>query len=134
MGHSIDSVSGCNGSLSGNTYTTGAITADCTVTASFQKNFYPLYVKKYGTGSGTVTSSLGDINCGDTCSASFLFGHSVTLTATPESGTESVFMEWWGNCSGKENPLTITIMGETNCIARFKEGSILGPVYHLLLN
>ncbi len=31
----IDTVSGCGGSLTGNTYTTGAITANCTVTASF---------------------------------------------------------------------------------------------------
>ena len=34
-GFSIDSVSGCNGSLSGNTYTTSAIGADCIVTANF---------------------------------------------------------------------------------------------------
>ena len=34
-GFEIDSVSGCGGSLSGNTFTTGAITADCTVTANF---------------------------------------------------------------------------------------------------
>lgn len=33
-GYEIDSVSGCNGTLSGNTYTTGVITADCTVTVS----------------------------------------------------------------------------------------------------
>ena len=31
----IDSVSGCNGSLEGSVYTTGAITGDCTVTATF---------------------------------------------------------------------------------------------------
>lgn len=34
-GFRIDAVSGCGGSLSGGTYTTGAITADCTITASF---------------------------------------------------------------------------------------------------
>jgi uncharacterized repeat protein (TIGR01451 family) len=34
-GFSIASVTGCGGSLSGNTYTTGAITADCTVNATF---------------------------------------------------------------------------------------------------
>ena len=37
-GYSIQAVSGCGGSLAGNTYTTGAITADCTVTASFVSN------------------------------------------------------------------------------------------------
>jgi hypothetical protein len=31
----IDSVTGCGGSLSGSTYTTGAITQDCTVNATF---------------------------------------------------------------------------------------------------
>ncbi len=34
-GYAISSVSGCSGSLSGKTYTTGAINANCTVTASF---------------------------------------------------------------------------------------------------
>ncbi|MFC4307683.1 choice-of-anchor D domain-containing protein [Steroidobacter flavus] len=34
-GYRIDSVSGCGGSLSGSTYTTGAITGACTINASF---------------------------------------------------------------------------------------------------
>jgi hypothetical protein len=34
-GYGIGFVTGCNGSLSGNTYTTGAIAEDCTVTAGF---------------------------------------------------------------------------------------------------
>ena len=34
-GYAIDQVTGCGGSLVGTTYTTGPITADCTVTASF---------------------------------------------------------------------------------------------------
>ncbi len=34
-GYSLESVTGCGGSLAGNTYTTGAVTADCTVMASF---------------------------------------------------------------------------------------------------
>ncbi len=33
--YQVDSVSGCGGSLAGDTYTTGAITGDCTVTATF---------------------------------------------------------------------------------------------------
>ncbi|WP_194755258.1 immunoglobulin-like domain-containing protein [Aliidiomarina indica] len=35
-GFAIDSVTGCNGSLDGETYTTGQITAACTVTATFE--------------------------------------------------------------------------------------------------
>ncbi len=37
-GYSISSVSGCNGTLVGNTYTTGAINGSCTVTATFAQN------------------------------------------------------------------------------------------------
>lgn len=35
-GYEIDQVTGCDGALSGTTYTTGAAKADCTVTASFK--------------------------------------------------------------------------------------------------
>ncbi|MBF5004851.1 IPTL-CTERM sorting domain-containing protein [Diaphorobacter caeni] len=35
-GFEIDTVTGCGGALSGTTYTTAAVTADCTVTASFK--------------------------------------------------------------------------------------------------
>lgn len=36
-GFQISQISGCNGSLSGSTYTTGAITSACTVTATFEE-------------------------------------------------------------------------------------------------
>ena len=39
-GYAIASVSGCGGSLVGNVYTTGAITADCAVTATFANAIY----------------------------------------------------------------------------------------------
>jgi len=35
LGYVIDDVSGCDGSLAGNTYTTAPVVADCTVTATF---------------------------------------------------------------------------------------------------
>lgn len=44
--HVIDNVTGCGGTLAGDTYTTGVISADCTVTASF---------KAQGTPSSVVT-------------------------------------------------------------------------------
>src|SRR5207247_143990 len=44
-----------------------------------------LTVSKAGTGSGTVTSSNGAINCGTTCSAASASGTSVALTARPAS-------------------------------------------------
>ena len=51
-----------------------------------------------GNGGGTVTSSPAGINCGTTCSASFVSGSVVTLTATAATG--SVFSGWSGDCSG----------------------------------
>jgi hypothetical protein len=45
-------------------------------------------VSKSGTGSGTVTSSVGAVNCGATCSADFDAGTSVTLTAAAASGPD----------------------------------------------
>jgi len=47
-----------------------------------------------GAGTGVVTSSPAGINCGPTCSAGFVSGTSVTLTATPNSG--SSFGQWSG--------------------------------------
>jgi secreted trypsin-like serine protease len=58
-----------------------------------------LTVVKSGGGSGTVTSNPAGISCGSDCSASFTNGTSVTLTATPASG--STFAGWEsGGCSG----------------------------------
>ena len=58
-----------------------------------------LTVSKSGAGSGTVTSSPAGINCGSTCSAAFVSGTPVTLSATPAAG--STFTGWsGGGCSG----------------------------------
>ena len=57
-----------------------------------------LTVEKNGLGSGTVTSAPSGISCGNTCTARFPTGNSVTLTATPASN--STFIGWSGACSG----------------------------------
>ena len=59
---------------------------------------YALSVSKSGTGTGTVTSNTGGINCGSTCSGSYTTGTSVTLTAAPATG--STFTGWSGACTG----------------------------------
>src|SRR5262249_12687059 len=58
-----------------------------------------LSVVPMGTGSGVVISTQAGILCGTTCSATYGSGSSVTLTATPATG--SVFTGWTGGgCSG----------------------------------
>ena len=50
-GYHINTVSGCGGSLVGNTYTTGPITAACSVTASFAINTYTVTATAGSSGS-----------------------------------------------------------------------------------
>ena len=90
----------CGGNLAGASYTTNAITANCTVVASFVANSYTLTVSKAGNGSGTVTSNPAGINCGSGagCLAKFTSGAAVTLTATAAKGY--VFSGWSGACTG----------------------------------
>ena len=73
-------------------------TATINVTYSTQ-TAQTLTVSKTGTGTGSVTSSPAGIACGATCAASFTFGTSVTLSATPAAG--SSFAGWSGSgCTG----------------------------------
>ncbi len=69
---------------------------------------FAVTISRSGTGSGTVTSTDGSINCGTTCSANFYDEEPVTLNATPASG--SVFIGW-RNCDlsfGLSCTLTVT--------------------------
>ncbi len=68
------------------------------VTANFTLITHALTVTKAGTGSGTVTSVPSGIDCGATCSFSFIENTPVTLTASPSAG--STFTGWSGACTG----------------------------------
>ncbi len=60
---------------------------------------YSLTLTKSGAGSGSVSSGPAGIDCGPVCSYPFSLSTSVTLTATPASG--SSFTGWSGaGCSG----------------------------------
>jgi len=62
---------------------TVTMNASQSVTATFNLPTYTMNVSKGGTGSGTVTSDVGGITCGATCSTTQLApGTIVTLTAT----------------------------------------------------
>jgi Leucine-rich repeat (LRR) protein len=73
-GYEIDSVSGCAGSLTGSQYTTGAVNAACTVTASFKKLSYT--VSAAANAGGTVTPVTQKVEHGST----------TTVTLKPDSG------------------------------------------------
>jgi rubredoxin len=77
---------------------------------------YSLSVAKAGTGTGTVTSSPAGINCGSDCSESYAAGTSVTLTASPVTG--STFTGWGGACAGT-GPCTLGMIAARNVTANF---------------
>ena len=77
---------------------------------------YALTVAKSGTGGGVVTAT--GINCGADCSELYTSGSSVTLTATPSSG--SSFAGWSGTgCTTG----TVTVNGNMTCTATFNVNS-----------
>lgn len=75
-----------------------------------------LTVTKAGTGSGTVTSSPAGINCGSTCTANYVNGTSVILSAAPGSG--STFAGWSGGCIGTGN-CSLSMTAARNVTATF---------------
>jgi len=86
------------GSWNGNSFTTGAVTADCTVGFTFTKITYPLILTFQGTGGGTVsgttTGSPSSLNYLTNGSDSITMGSVVTLT--PYEDGSSVFSGWSG--------------------------------------
>jgi hypothetical protein len=83
---------------------------------------FTLVVARSGTGGGTVTSSVGGINCGTTCSVDLSAGTSVTLTAVPTAG--STFAGWSGACSGVGS-CSVTMDADRNTTAIFN--AVLTP-------
>ena len=100
-GYQTVSWSGCTPGPIWNKCTVNMGTSNRTVTMTLDPlgSTYILQFIKYGTGSGTVSSSpSGIISCSSTCSASYASGTQVTLTATPALG--STFSGWGGAGTG----------------------------------
>lgn len=69
------------------------------VNAANQLGKHTINVAKSGTGSGTITASVGGIDCGAICSATIINGTTVSFRARPKSG--QIFTGWsGGQCSG----------------------------------
>ena len=83
-----------------------------------------LTVSKSGSGSGTVTSNVGGINCGATCSGAVGNGAPVTFTATP--GANYQFMGWLGPCTGM-GACQFTVNAATTVSATFGPPLPIGP-------
>ncbi len=99
-----------------------AVTAARTVSAIFAPagpGTATLVVTKSGTGTGTVTSNVGSIICGPTCSANIATGTEITLTAVADAG--SVFAGWTGGvCSGT-----------ATCVLTLNDATTVNAVFNL---
>jgi uncharacterized delta-60 repeat protein len=109
--HSITAV------YSGDASYAGATSNTVTQSVNSAPTTFTLTVGKAGSGTGTVTSSPGGINCGATCSADFASGTVVSLSAAADSG--STFMGWsGGGCSGA-GACSVTVNAATTVTATF---------------
>jgi hypothetical protein len=79
---------GCDGSLSGTTYTTGVITGACTVSATFTANSYTVTATAGSNGSITPPSRLVP------------HGQTTTFTVTPNAGFTATANGCGGSLSG----------------------------------
>ena len=89
------------------------------VTASFASVF-SLSIGRSGSGTVTATPSGTDraINCGSTCSAKFIQGTSITVSATPAPGLS--FTGWTNGCVSTAPACTFVIGKDTTVQANFK--------------
>lgn len=111
---------GWSGACAGNqTSCTIAVADQMSVTA----NFTTIFTLSIGrSGNGTVTAAPNGvdraINCGGTCSAKFLQGTTITLTATPAAGLN--FVSWTNGCLSSIPTCTFVIGKDTTAQANFK--------------
>lgn len=68
-----------------------------------------------GTGSGTVTDSLGILNCGSSCTATSTENSTSTLTAL--ASTSSTFVSWSGDADCSDGDITMS--EDVSCVANF---------------
>lgn len=80
-------------------------------------SLFTLSATRSGTGEGKISSNIAGISCGTSCWADYASGITVTLTATPASG--SYFHGWSGACSGSGSCMVI-MNAAKNVTAIFK--------------
>jgi len=91
--------SGWSGACSGSGSCSIQMNSNQTVTATFsQDGEHTFRLNTAVTGSGTITSSPGGINCGTDCAEDYSEDSQVTLQATAAEGF--AFNGWSGDCSG----------------------------------
>ena len=127
---------GWSGACTGTGACTLTMDEDKSVTATFglgEPEAFTLTVTVEGDGEGSVTSAPAGIDAavGETDTAEFDQGTSVTLTATAEEGWD--FLGWGGDtCSGLSTTCDVTMTGDTTVTAAFGQLTEADRTYSIL--
>lgn len=108
------SFSGWSGACTGTGACVLTMSAARAVTATFAPSTFTLNVSV--SGAGSVSSTPAGISCGGDCSEAYATGTSVTLSASPASG--STFSGWSGSCTGA-GTCAVTMTTARNVTATF---------------
>jgi uncharacterized repeat protein (TIGR02543 family) len=117
------SFTGWSGSCTGTGSCVITMTQAQSVTANFKQNSYQLTASV--SGSGTITSADGFINCGSACTHTYSSNTSVTLTATPAQGWS--FTGWSGACTGTGS-CAVTMTQAQSVIATFTQQVVVSSL------
>ena len=79
-GYHVTAVTGCNGALYGNIFTTGPITSNCNVAAEFSIDTFTISTNAGMNGSVSCTPSIVPYNSGSICTITANAGSHVTVT------------------------------------------------------
>ncbi len=113
IGYGIDTVEGCNGSLNGNVYTTGAITGDCAVTASFITAYTVIpKARQHGSISPDTRQQVSE-------------GHTASFTITPDAGYSIRRVRGCGGTLDGNTYTTGPITGKCRVKASFKKNPVV---------
>lgn len=115
-GWHIDTISGCSGALSGSTYTTAPVTADCTVTVTFAINAY--------TVTGVVSGGHGSIN---PASTNANYGDTPSLALTPDSGYHVDTVTGCGGTRSGNTYTTAPVTADCTVTVAFAAGQVVTP-------
>jgi len=102
--------SGCTGT---DTTCNVTLSSATSVNAGFQAITYTLTATK--TGSGSIKSSSGGLDCGATCAVNLETGTATTLTATPADGFQ--FASWGGACASSKVATCSLTMGANQAVS-----------------
>jgi hypothetical protein len=114
---------GWSGACTGADTCTVSMSLARSVVANFASLTQTLTVAK--NGSGKITSNPAGISCGSTCSYTYSYGSSVTLTAAP--GKRSSFGGWSGACTGKST-CTVSMTATRSVKASFLADCVVPKV------